>query len=482
MVRLVTPQVRRELNLPVEATDNPVAVGVDRLLRATDGGEIRGVLRTGPSDDLLGAIAAAAAHGPTLVVHPSPEAVRMLGKRLRGLGLGVAVLPEDWARAAGGGVDVVIGGRTAVWATVPDLCSILVLDEHDETLYEQRTPTWNARDVAIERARRASIGCVLLSPCPTVTALHWAGRRWMRPAVETERDGWPTVTVVDRAGDEPWKRSLVTTELIEALRDRSKRVVCVHNTAGRSRLLACRMCRSLLRCERCEAAVVQLDDSALVCRRCEMTRPAVCQSCGSGALANVRPGVARLQVELEAAAARPVVAVTGTTDDALDMRGANVFVGTEAVLHRVSNADVVVFLDFDAELLAPRYRAGEQAFALLVRAARLLGRRDQGGSLIIQTTIADHEVVQAAVLADPGLVARCEANRRRELGLPPFGALARVSGVGAADFVAAAPMVAVDGDGFLIRAATWDALADELAGLVRPPGSRLRVEVDPQRR
>jgi hypothetical protein len=42
--------------------------------------------------------------------------------------------------------------------------------------------------------------------------------------------------------------------------------------------------------------------------------------------------VARLREELEAAANRPVVAVTGETGDVPD---AGVYVGTEAVLHRV---------------------------------------------------------------------------------------------------------------------------------------------------
>src|SRR5690606_3722 len=51
-----------------------------------------------------------------------------------------------------------------------------------------------------------------------------------------------------------------------------------------------------------------------------------------------------------------------------------VVVGTEATLHQVERADVVAFLDFDQELLAPRYRAAEQALGLLARAARVVAR------------------------------------------------------------------------------------------------------------
>jgi primosomal protein N' (replication factor Y) len=448
---------------------------VAQLLR--DGG---GVLRVTPNDDLLPIVVAAAASGPALVVHPSVIAARALAGAARRVGLSVALMPEEWARAAAGGVDVVIGGRAAAWAPGEFGC-VVVLDEHDEALQEERSPTWHARDVLVERASRSDVPCLLVSPCPSVSALAWSGRRWMRPTVEAERAGWPVVDIVDRSDDEPWRRSLVTTQLIAHLRDHSTRVVCVHNVAGHARLLACRMCRSLLRCERCDAAVSQEDQATLRCHRCGTTRPPVCQSCGSAALANVRPGVARLREELEAAAGRPVAAVTGTSGD--PPPDVDVLVGTEAVLHRARSADVVVFLDIDAELLAPRYRAAEQAMALLVRAARVVGPRSELGRILVQTFLPRHDVLQAALLADPGRLAKVEAERRRELMLPPFSALARVSGSGAAEFVAQLTIPAgADGDGYLLRAESWDELGAVLASATRPKGARVRVEVDPPRR
>jgi primosomal protein N' (replication factor Y) len=452
------------------------SAGARQLL--TDGG---GVVRVAPTDDPLPVVLAAAERGRILVIHPSQDAVGLIAARLRPAGLTVAALPDGWSSAASGAAQVVVGTRSAIWASVPELAAIVVLDEHDDGLQEERTPTWHARDVAIERGRRRGVPVVLVSPCPTVTALAWSGPRWMRPTVAAERDGWPIVELIDRRGEDPWKRSLLTSRLIKALRDPALRVVCVHNTPGRARLLACRSCRSLLMCERCDASVQQRDDQTLHCRRCGTSRPPVCQHCGSTALANVRPGVSRLREELEAAAARSAVAVTGSSDDVLPDAG--VYVGTEAVLHRVRDADVVTFLDIDAELLAPRYRAAEQAMALLVRAARLLGPRADGGRLLVQTFRPEHEVLQAALLADPGRLAKVEARRRRDLALPPFSALARVSGEGAAEYVEALPVPAAhDGDGFLVRAGHWDELGDVLSEAARPKGSRLRIEVDPTRR
>ncbi len=152
----------------------------------------------------------------------------------------------------------------------------------------------------------------------------------------------------------------------------------------------------------------------------------------------------------------------------------------------LESADVVAFLDIDRELLAPRYRAAEQAMALLVRAARLVGPRAHGGRLLLQTFIPDHEVIQAAVAADPGMLAAAERERRVMLGLPPFAALAEISGAGSKSFVESltagdeAFIVALD-DQYLVRAPDWNILGEVLATGVRAPGKRLRIAVDPPR-
>jgi primosomal protein N' (replication factor Y) len=158
-----------------------------------------------------------------------------------------------------------------------------------------------------------------------------------------------------------------------------------------------------------------------------------------------------------------------------------VLVGTEAVLHRVARADAVAFLEFDQELLAPRYRAAEEALALLARASRLVGGRR--GRVLVQTRMPHHEVIQAALLADPGRLSVSEAAVRAALGLPPDRALALISGEGADRFVQGLEHVEVNGPDagrWLVRAADDDALASALAAAPRPAG-RLRIEVDPAR-
>jgi primosomal protein N' (replication factor Y) len=194
----------------------------------------------------------------------------------------------------------------------------------------------------------------------------------------------------------------------------------------------------------------------------------------------LRVGVTRVREELEALAGVAVGEVTGDTEDVPDTP---VIVGTEAVLHRVHAADTVAFLDFDQELLAPRFTASEHALGLLARAARIVGGRRRGGRVAVQTRLPDHEVIAAALHADPALVSEPDAQRRRALGLPPFGAMALVSGEAAEPFVDQLATLDVRGpvEGtWQVRAPDHAMLCNALAAVPRPPG-RLRVEVDPKR-
>ncbi|MBV9041178.1 MAG: hypothetical protein JOZ68_09240 [Acidimicrobiia bacterium] len=256
------------------------------------------------------------------------------------------------------------------------------------------------------------------------------------------------------------------------------------NRKGRARLLACVACGELGRCEVCRSAIEQTNAGTLRCRRCGAERPSVCLACGATKFRVLRTGVSKARNDLERLAGRPVAEVSAEATEPVG--DASVIVGTEAVLHRVDRADVVAFLDFDQELLAPRYRAGEEALALLARAARLVGGRRDGGRLLVQTRMPTHEVIDAVLHADPGRFALVESARRAALRLPPESALAEISGEAAPPFVAALGDDGVDLSGpsaagrWLARAEDHRRLCDGLASTPRPSG-RLRVAVDPLR-
>ena len=431
-----------------------------------------------PADRGVPLARAAASRGRTLLLAPTISDRRFLAAELKRGGLAVAEYPEHWARSTSSAV--VVGTRTAALAPVSGLTSIVVLDEHDSAYKEERTPAWNARDVAIERARRAGIPCVLSSPAPSLEALVVSDRR-LTPERSAQRNGWPLVHAVDmRKSETP---GLLSAGLVEAVRSDGA-VAVILNRKGRAQMLACSRCDSLADCETCGAAVHQPDE-LLVCRSCGTARPVVCRACGTTKLKAIRPGLSRVAEELAALAKRPVIEVTADTKEK-ELRSDDLFIGTEALLYRIHSARAAVFLDFDQELAQPRSRAPENAFALLALAARRVGPRAKGGQVIVQTRRPDDVVVQAAVHGDPSRVAEGQRDVRQLLQQPPYGAWALISGAGAEEFIGSlrerADESDVDirslGDRWRVSAPGHAALLEALHRADRP-AERLRVEVDP---
>ena len=272
-------------------------------------GESRSLLvQRGPLKSPVDVMVGAALHGPSLVIVPTVLRARLFASSLKRHGFSVAVLPDEWDSAAGG-VDVVIGSRTAVFSRVPHLHSVVVIDEHDDSLREERTPTWHARDVAIERAQQLGISCVLVSALPSVAAKAWAGDRVLKSDNHETDSEWPTIALIDRTLDERWSNSLLSSEFIAELRDHSRRIVAVLNTKGRARLLACASCKSLARCVQCDAAVEIGATGQFSCPRCSTQRPQVCAKCSSAKFLTLKPGVSKLREEIAQAAGRKLADV-----------------------------------------------------------------------------------------------------------------------------------------------------------------------------
>ena len=474
------------------------------------GGDAVRVVRLAPCASEWPLLAAAVRCGRMLVLVPTVTwAARLVG-RLRHAGVATALLPRDWAAAAG--AQAIVGTMAAAWAPCGRLDSVIVLDEHDEAYQSEAAPTWNARDVAIERARRDGARCVLVGPMPSPDALGVIGARdrhdiasaeplraparsagdggdiafaeVLREPARSEREAWPLLQLADRRQDDPATGEWCGTAFAELLRTGGT-VVCVLNRKGRARLAYCASCGELA-CSPAGRALV-LDGQQFVDPERGDVRPAVCEACGATRFRRVRVGVKGVADEMAHLARRSVTQVVGESplapaQDAL-------YIGTEAVLHRVPSTDAVVFVDFDQELIAPRYRAAEEAFALLVRAARLVGPHSGGGRILVQTRMPDHPVLVAAATADPTDWVAAESLRRTEMRQPPSTSWALVSGAAAASYVerlsdsvhATVLDIAGPADGvWRVRCDDRRTLLDALEATERPPG-RLRVAVDPLR-
>ena len=416
--------------------------------------------------------------GSLLVLVPTEAWAARLRGRLEQRGCAVASGEAQWDRMRAGW-PVVVGARGAALAPVPKVRAAVIVDADDEAYRSESTPTWHAAAMLRERCRRegAPFWATSMLPSPELTGRQ-GYERWGEVSA-----GWAQIEVVDRRQSDPHDGVLSREALdaADAALDGPEpvAVVVVLQRLGRGRLFACRRCGELARCATCGLAE-QEDGELIACVEGHVARMAFCRHCGATALKRVRVGVSTLARDVAAQLSQIVTEVTASSDPALEL--SRVVVGTEAVWQRVRRCGVVVFVDFDQYLLAPRASARREAIIAVGKASRLVGARGVGrGPVVVQTRRGDDPVLGALVDGDFERIIADDLEVARLLELPPFGASATVSGPGAAQFVSGLSGEGVNVEesahGYHLRARDVDVLTEALRATPRPV-LRIRVALD----
>ncbi len=367
---------------------------------------------------------------------------------------------EQWRRIHRGEAPIVVGTRSAVFAPAPNLGLILVDEEHDQSYKQEETPRYNARDVAVMRAKLADAVVVLGSATPSLeswqnsaqgkyTRIELRERVMNRPL--------PEVELIDmrrefqETGQEQLFSRALVTQTQEAL-DRNEQALILLNRRGYSFAVICRACGEKLECQNCAIALTHhkpaLDEAGfaragqrLECHYCGYRRtvPARCPKCdsehlyylGAGSqqgeerLAEIFPGArigrmdrdtVRGRHDLERLLAR------------LHSGEINLLVGTQMIAkgHDIHGVTLVGVVGCDHALSMPDFRAAERVFQLMTQVSGRAGRGDLPGRVVVQTYYPDHYAILAASTHDYSAFVERELKYRRWMHYPPFGVLANV--------------------------------------------------------
>jgi primosomal protein N' (replication factor Y) len=423
---------------------------------------LHGVTGSGKTEVFLAAAADALAGGrDVLMLVPEIALTHQMVERVRArFGAEVAVVHsalgprerwQEWRRIARGGARVVVGARSAIFAPLPRVGLIVVDEEHDPSYKQEDGLRYNARDLAVVRARLARAVVVLASATPSAETYHAAreGRHGLlelpdRPTAHP----LPEVAIVDlrgRARTEP-----VSDELRVALETnlgRNEQTLVFLNRRGFATYLQCPACGVPVSCPACSVTLTwHRAAAALVCHHCHHHRrpPATCPECKGAALEPL--GVGTEQIEAALRICYPLAAVERFDRDTAQGASAqrrilarwragetDILVGTQMVSkgHDVPGVTLVAVLLADLSLNVPDFRAAERTLQLLLQVAGRAGRGDTPGRVVVQTLRPGHPSIAAVERHDYAGFMAGELERRRVLGYPPFCRLInlRVDGV-----------------------------------------------------
>jgi primosomal protein N' (replication factor Y) len=439
---------------------------------------------------------------------------------------------QVWDAVADGRCRIVVGARSALFLPFRRLRLVVVDEEHDTSFKQEDGFIYQARDLAVVRAKLEGAAVVLASATPSLESLRNAetGRYlWLRLADRHGEARLPDISLVDLRETPPEAGRWISPPLAAAMAETlaaGEQTLLFLNRRGYAPLVLCRACGQKLTAPDTDSWLVEHRyTNRLVCHLTgfSMPRPATCPHCGAAdSLVSIGPGVERLEEEARALFPQARIAVfsSDTVRSAADARalvetmeagGIDILVATQAAAkgHNFPNLTLVGVVDADLGLRGGDLRAAERTFQLLAQATGRAGRRERPGRALVQTWAPDHPVMQALRAQDRDAFVRTELDEREIAGLPPFGRLAAVVASGqdpqaleafVREMAAAAPNaegVEVYGPAdaplalvrgrrrkrFLVRADRQVDLSAYMAAWkarVKPRGSiRLTVDIDP---
>ncbi|MFA5339176.1 MAG: primosomal protein N' [Candidatus Omnitrophota bacterium] len=350
----------------------------------------------------------------------------------------------EWKKLKEGTAKIAVGARSAIFAPVKNL-GLIVIDEEHETSYKQDdAPRYNARDVAIERARSAGAAVILGSATPSLESFQKAASgeyKLLKITERIEKRALPKVDIIDMRQElidsrEPKIFSRALEHAISQVLSRHGQVMLFMNRRGFSTFINCKKCGYVVTCKYCNVSMTyHFDTKKLNCHYCnyQVGPPEKCPKCKGGDIRYF--GIGTQKIESEAARLFPAARIARMDTDATVKRGSHrqilsefkkhkidILVGTQMIAkgHDFPRVTLVGVVSADTALNLPDFRAGERTFNLLTQVAGRAGRGSEPGRVIVQTFSPNHYAIEKSIEHDYVGFFNEEIKFRKELNYPPF--------------------------------------------------------------
>ena len=348
--------------------------------------------------------------------------------------------------SAGG--ELVIGARSAIFLPLRRLELVVVDEEHDPS-YKQTDPAprYQARDCAVLMTRLLGCRTLLGSATPSLESYLNAATGKYGSVVLAERYGpsrMPQILVSDtiravKRGERHAHFNKLLLDRMEETLGGGGQAMLFQNRRGFAPYVECRECGWTARCPDCNVTLTLHKGSGrMVCHYCGHTEPvpAKCPHCR--VTEPVPMGFGTEKVEEEIARVFPEARVARLDRDSVTSERAfrqiveafargddDILVGTQMITKGFDfgGVELVGVLNADNLLNNPDFRSAERAFQLLMQVAGRAGRRENPGTVVIQTAEPGHPVLQQVIAGDYEAMARQQLAERKAFFYPPYARL-----------------------------------------------------------
>jgi len=350
---------------------------------------------------------------------------------------------DAWDRIIKGGVNIVIGARSAIFAPVKNLGLIIIDEEHDSSYQSDKTPKYNAKEIATVLTKQSNCPLVLGSATPDIASFYKAQNKTLELLQLSKRANnshLPKVEIIDlREELAKGNHSMLSTKLQEEIKnnlEKKHQTILFLNRRGYSTFIMCRDCGYTVKCKNCNITMTyHLKQNKLKCHYCgyEEKPVKICPQCKSSNIRYFGTGTQKLEQEVQkmfpnATTIRmdvDTVTRKNSHEEILNKfknENIDILIGTQMVVkgHHFPNVTLVGVVAADTTLNIEDFRANERTFQILTQVAGRAGRENLEGKVIIQTYNPDSLAIEQASSQDYKAFYKSEIEIRKQLKYPPF--------------------------------------------------------------
>ena len=366
-------------------------------------------------------IAASADEGGVLAIFPDSSELEAVKTQLISLGISPNVLDSELSKSEryrsfmqikSKASTIVLGTRSAIFAPVANLRNLLIYNEGSQHYYEQRSPGWNAREVALMRStiERFNLTFIGFAPSLEVALLIERGD------IELKRVKAKVVVHSISASFGELLPSRAIPIVRKALLKSA--VLMVVPLKGYAQAIRCSHCKSVSRCLCGGAHEKRSLASPIVCNHCnEVSNNWKCAWCSNPTPALLSHGIERHLHDVASLFPNTPVRFSTSDHPITTANPGEIVLATPGMAPECAGGyQLVVILEGNRFLSQPDLRAEERVRELYFSTASLI--TPSGEFMCVQDS--GHSITSALASWSFTPLISAELEQRKSLSLPPY--------------------------------------------------------------
>ena len=349
-----------------------------------------------------------------------------------------------WHQCFAGDPVIVIGARSSLFLPFTNLGLIVVDEEHDSSYKQEDNIRYQARDLAVVRAKIEKNFILLASATPSLETINNVKiKKYDQVYLSKQFSGTPLpeISIIDlnknKLDKDKWISQSIIDSISQCLENKEQTLIFL-NRRGYSPLTLCNSCGFRYECDQCSSwMVMHQHKKVFLCHQCGTIKKLNldCPQCNEkDSIKFVGPGVERVAEELKEFFPGKNISIMSSdnvntpnkikkfiTD--INNKDIDIIVATQIMAkgYDFPNLSLVGIVDADAGLFGGDPRAIEKTFNLLQQVGGRAGRGKKIGKVFLQTYFPDQEIIKSIQLREREAFIERALEERKNFNIPPFG-------------------------------------------------------------